>query len=926
MAKKGTTPKRRRPQQRTGTKSSAANHGTHTVEFGKDGGLKITSSQAAKRRRPLPVRILQTYGWRMRRIFAPVYLMTILWLAGLIFHARGLQHAADILPPLISVVGVGISWHRWLYTPAGRAYAVTCATVATLSLILSARWGAFGYACGTEVLMWVLAACPWWWKHKFVYAQALMADMTPEEQWAKYVACDGGPMPKSQLVGRMVVPGGWEAWIHLNPGKQAAGDALGLAEKLASALRRSLESVALERHPEGDADKLKITVLAKNPLHQLHKWLTPSVNLETGIIRIGPYATGGFAEFRACAPVGDGHAGGAQHSLICGANGSGKSQFLTMLILEYLRSKRTVVWVADPQNGQSMPAVIDHVDWAALGVAECFEMLQAARRILFARSTRMGRLRIAAFSWTGQIPMLRIVIDEAHQVFRDPTYGKRAVEIVEALVLMGRKCGIGVDIVTQHPDLKQLGNSEVIRTQLQSGTIVCFRTSGRQSAHMAFQGVLRVDPSSIPKRLANGLGSAGLCYVAGVDAKEVAARSFLLEKAEEKLAAAAKHVAQLDADDVAAAGAVYAGAKARGGDGATADDLALTPAAPSAEPPAMSASALVPVRVTDVLPGRKDAETEMADEAESAEWQASPYDARAVTLEALRLGGQPMRRGEVVATAAKVAQDLGRSAPYVPRMIAVALTALVAEGRVVHGDDRSPYSLPDGGASLVPLVPVRQSVPAGAPVAAAAGPAPAPSTAPAAAPAAAAAAAGMQLTDDDLVAMAAELVVATQFGSVSMLQRKLRVGYDRASEFMDRLEVLGIVDEQDGAKARVVLVPAARLGDALAAVDSGTPVGGEPAEAEAAPEPQPAAGGEPAAAEDPAWVAKRVEAAEMTVTLQWAAAATVARRLGLDEADTNRVLGELEALGILGELPPGSDSRPVLVKDVAAAMETARRG
>ena len=472
---------------------------------------------------------LARQGYARRRPLAPLYAAVLLQIAGVVLSvaSKGANTAG-----VLALVGGGLLWwrgrrRRWSTREWRYAWAVFAAAV--LWLVTAAAVGAGPPMPGILAVGMLIAAIPWWWHHRIrPYVQSFD---DRQAVWAEKVASVKGALPGSQLVDVADIPTGWMATIQLAGGEMSTDAALRATRRIASAYRLPATSVVVEALLTGEEDQARLLVLAENPLREVRTFPGPSLERDTGWITIGVHADGSPARWRLYAPQ-----SGACHGMIAGTTGSGKSALINLLAAEIRLSGLAVLWIADPEGGESVPDWQEGAHWFAGTLPEIRRMLQAAERVMNGRKERrsrekwaddQGRIRRGRgrFEPTPDMPLLCLLVEESPDVLDDAECRR----IVASIGKKGRKHGVSVTIVTQVPSLAELGGDLTIRSMLSSTNIVMFRTSDRLSRQMGMPADLPVDPASLPAAWPDGQSTAGLGYLGSPGGRISAARGWYVD-------------------------------------------------------------------------------------------------------------------------------------------------------------------------------------------------------------------------------------------------------------------------------------------------------------------------------------------------------------------------------------------------------------
>jgi hypothetical protein len=246
---------------------------------------------------------------------------------------------------------------------------------------------------------------------------------------------------------------------------------------------------------------------------------------------------------------------GMQRIYVAGTSGAGKTSLVQSMLYELADRGDVVVWMSDvAKGGQTAAPAMGMIDWLTLTVDDTYEMIEAARRIIAARSMELGRLRIREWTPGCGLALLLIVFEEAANF---ATANRRIKEALTRLTEQARSVGIALVLSMQRPS----GGNLSTDARGQKSTSVCFGTRDEQTSKMALSASTL--SAGVKPHLINTTQPGWFVYEGSdvpVEDWPTPGRTFYvdLEALARRVQAGAKHRTQLDLVSVQAAGEPYA--------------------------------------------------------------------------------------------------------------------------------------------------------------------------------------------------------------------------------------------------------------------------------------------------------------------------------------------------------------------------------
>jgi hypothetical protein len=262
-----------------------------------------------------------------------------------------------------------------------------------------------------------------------------------------------------------------KALITLSPGKNSVEDIKRMKSKFASFFKAPLTGIRIDPDPE-NASQGFLTVVRKDMLKQV----TPypdfeniKVNVEDPI-RIGLYEDAELAKF-----VLHTQQLGANHMLIQGMNGSGKSAAALVIFAELFQRENVISWVIDTVKGsQTLHSVNKGIDWIINDESTANALFKRFKNIIKARADHLGSLRLDKWNEDCGLSFLHIHIEEASGLIAsNPAFIK----------MMETARSVGVQITASLQRASHVAIDTAARAQFSS--VLCFGVADDADANFA---------------------------------------------------------------------------------------------------------------------------------------------------------------------------------------------------------------------------------------------------------------------------------------------------------------------------------------------------------------------------------------------------------------------------------------------------------
>ncbi len=508
-------------------------------------------------------KLLRKAGAR-RVVFAPFYLCAATYLISAIMHL--FDHGA-----LTILAGFGTGAPVVYWWVGGPAWVLTRRR--ELRPLPQRIWIAAGYAMiallGVLTAAWrVGVPMPGMWLTTAVALSTAVAwfrrrrvdEVEVDDTDARHRLWDQEKKVKGTSLGPILdlnSPRRWVAEVDLSGTDMLVEDLAKKAPHIAKRFRAGRGNVIVDEAVPGVDVVARLTVVLENrlfkPVEFDPSWLEIT---DQGCVQFHGYPDGGRGQLRLFKPM-----SGTVNALFSGDIDGGKSGGMFAAMIGALMTGRCYPIVGDPQGGQSLPDLCGEAGIAPMKARDAegvYNLLLKVHAGMLARSAflqtyrwidKFGDLRVGMGFFDQDVmaaqkpnpelgvfplfwPIIVFVIDEAHKACQDPEWGEAIVKLLEQIIKLSRKTGIAVWLATQYPGIEELGNKMVIRQNLVTGNVICYRNSSKTTGTMILNGDMP-EPHTIPKLTPDGKPTQGMCVIssaAPASSRNTIARSVFIER------------------------------------------------------------------------------------------------------------------------------------------------------------------------------------------------------------------------------------------------------------------------------------------------------------------------------------------------------------------------------------------------------------